>query len=197
MTMEITELPRFDVLCVSCRCQNADVLVPVGEGSRQMCWNCAHAVARHGVEVERAWDHECACAPEAVYPPDVLLRRRVARMGGWGAAAREKIRLEPGGDEALRKIDESLAASVRCKLEPEEQSTSVADHAVYVRRGLTAEEKRMIELHDRAEAEVVDPAKYEPPARGGDGFCWCGRPARAPSRERCGFHDGKAHRRKA
>lgn len=55
-----------------------EVEVPIGAGSFRCCWVCAHMIVDHGAEVGDAINAECGCAPEAIYPDDVL-RLRVAR----------------------------------------------------------------------------------------------------------------------
>jgi len=57
----------------------AEVMVPTADDKAiGMCWLCAHMVADHGASPEDAlkFVHHCACEPQAIYPADVLFRRR-------------------------------------------------------------------------------------------------------------------------
>ena len=54
--------------CFACKDFLAECYVPIGEGSAQMCWLCAHAVVEHDCPPHEASTHECECLPHQVYP---------------------------------------------------------------------------------------------------------------------------------
>ncbi len=75
----VTQPPRVEPewkLCAACNAFRAECYVPIGEGSAQMCWLCAHAVVEHDAPVSAAHCHECECTAEEIYPhryPGALL----------------------------------------------------------------------------------------------------------------------------
>jgi hypothetical protein len=171
--MDVAALPRFERACGACRGFGAEVLVPAGDGSRQLCWMCAHAVAEHDADpeddasimagVDRC--RECACTFEQIYPEDVVAKRRAAAEVQAGLAAnRNEMR------RAIARVEA-----------PDPASAERVERAARV----------------DAWAESAQHLLGRAPAAVGDGTCnWpgCGRSARPPSRSRCGHHDG-SHRR--
>lgn len=56
-------------ICVACNAFRAECYVPVGDGSKQMCWVCAHLHVEHNVPLHKILDSEaCDCAPHVIYP---------------------------------------------------------------------------------------------------------------------------------
>lgn len=54
--------------CVACQTFAPECIVPVGDASAPMCWLCAHHVVEHNVPVSKAYNAECECLPQAIYP---------------------------------------------------------------------------------------------------------------------------------
>lgn len=70
--------------CASCHAMAAEVLVPTEDDTAVgMCWLCAHAIADHGASPQDALStlKTCTCVAEAIYPVDVLDRRRRSTCG--------------------------------------------------------------------------------------------------------------------
>ena len=73
------DLPRVErPVCASCGVMVPEVEVPLGDGSAQCCWLCAHGIVDHGAQLGYASGVDCRCTPEEIYPADVM-RLRVAR----------------------------------------------------------------------------------------------------------------------
>ena len=71
-------------VCPACRAMAPECLVPAealagGAGvPLALCWLCAHVVTEHGATLENSVDaiDLCPCRAEAIFPADVLARRR-------------------------------------------------------------------------------------------------------------------------
>lgn len=56
-------------MCVGCNAFRAECYVPVGEGSAQMCWVCAHLHVDHDVPIDQVLNSQmCECAPHEIDP---------------------------------------------------------------------------------------------------------------------------------
>ncbi len=82
--VEVQEFKRFEPpVCQNCKAYAPDVMVPWDDGAIPMCWLCAHMLTVHEVEPGTPLQ-ECTCGAEAVFPPDVLLRRKSLLAEGTG-----------------------------------------------------------------------------------------------------------------
>ncbi len=71
--------------CAACKVFTPDCVAPVGHGSLELCWLCAHLIVEHGESVQAAPSAKCACHRDDIYPPflkELLapVREREARL---------------------------------------------------------------------------------------------------------------------
>ncbi len=58
----------------------AEVPTPVGEGSADLCWVCAHYVVHHGLPVGPIPEKPCGCSREEILPAHVIAARNLSRV---------------------------------------------------------------------------------------------------------------------
>lgn len=68
--MQVDALKRYErPACELCNVMAPECELPVGDGSKAVCWLCAHDATEH------ADGSKCECEPAAVYPAHVIARR--------------------------------------------------------------------------------------------------------------------------
>lgn len=85
-----TETP----VCAACKVWIPECLVPVGDGSKGMCWMCAHHVVDHLISVDRAGAAVCKCRKDQIFPRRVLEEREAMLEAARKSGSRTMLRVE-------------------------------------------------------------------------------------------------------